>query len=222
MKKNLKLLIGGLVENEYIEIIDQIRRFLINSDITNQYQVEDYAIKGSCAIAIILDELVTRDLAIIKDEADKAYILMNYTKLLKPNDLDIILVGSYFNNRVTNMDQKLYGFKKTNGRNLLQNIISDLSEGSIVSIKDPYFSNIDLVKGIRVYKNSIVTINELRILSLNKLISLYSSGFPRKQNFPSANGTGIDKKQFLIKLKEILEKYPTLKSKYINPENNNN
>jgi len=122
------------------------------------------------------------------------------------------------------MEQKLYGFKKTNGSNLLQNIIPDLSEGSIVSIRDPYFSNVDLVKGIRIYQNSIVTINELRILSLNKLISLYSrpKGFERTKNFPSENGTGIDKKQFLIDLKEILQKYPALKSKYINPNNRNN
>ena len=206
-KKNLKLLIGGLVEDEYNKIIEEITKFVKN------YGLSTYAITGSCAIAVILHEVVTKDLSKIIDESDKNYILGIYTKLNLPSDLDIKIITK---NRMLSILQN-FNFLKNNG----YEINGSNSSALFTTYKnEDYFKKIDMTKEIGIFKNSIIIINGINFISLDKLFESYSR-HNRTKNKVLENGTGIDKKDFLKKLLDILSKYNLL-DKYININNINN
>jgi hypothetical protein len=206
MKKNLKLLIGGLVESEYDKIIEEITNFI------NNYGLLTYAITGSCAIAVILHEVVTKDLLKIIDQPDKDYILKIYTKLNLPSDLDIKIITR---NRQLNISQN-FDFLEKYGYEINGNSSSVLFTKK--NNKD-YFKKIDMTKEIGDYQNSIIIINGINFICLIKLYESYKR-HNRTKNKVLENGTGINKKDFLEKLIDILSKYNLL-NKYINLNLNN-
>jgi len=188
-----------------LKILSDINQFLdlrknLNSDSIRSL---NYAITGSCAILIILFDVIKKHGAII-EKTDLDLIIQYFTNL-KPNDLDILIFIPA--RGPTNLIMVLY--------HILPNIIinNQITGGpEVITKKFLGFPKIDLKYEVGNFEKCTINIEGLNILALDKLLAKYSY-WKRDRN--------ILKKEIFENLIVILGKYNLLEY-YSKPSNNAN